>query len=94
LQAKSIALQEYVDENLAKGFICHFKFPTWTLILFVKKNDEYLQMWANYQRLKKVTKKNSYHLPVAFYYRTLKKFKSANFFTKINLMEAITLSRL
>jgi hypothetical protein len=35
---------EYLNENLEKGFIQHSKSPTDALILFVKKKDGSLQM--------------------------------------------------
>lgn len=37
LQTKLTELQNYIDKNPAKNFICHSKSPTRTPILFVKK---------------------------------------------------------
>jgi hypothetical protein len=41
-------LQEYINENLEKGFIQHFKFLVGVPILFVKKKDGFLCMCVDY----------------------------------------------
>ena len=43
-QDELATLKEYIDENLAKGFIRHSKSLAGAPILFVKKKDESLQM--------------------------------------------------
>ena len=42
------ALKEFLEENLAKGFIREFKSPTGTLILFIPKKDNGLKLCINY----------------------------------------------
>jgi hypothetical protein len=39
LQDELATFREYIDENLKKRFIRYSKFPTGSLILFVKKNN-------------------------------------------------------
>jgi hypothetical protein len=48
LQTELTALREYIDENLAKGFIQHSKSPAGAPILFVKKKDESLCLCVDY----------------------------------------------
>jgi hypothetical protein len=47
-QDELVTLREYIDENIEKGFIQHFKFPTNAPILFVKKKDGSLQFCIDY----------------------------------------------
>jgi hypothetical protein len=47
-QDEVVAFREYMNENLEKGIICHFKFPTSTPTLFVKKKDGSLEMCVHY----------------------------------------------
>jgi hypothetical protein len=46
-----LTLQEYIDENLEKGFIQHSKSPIVAPILFVKKKDGFLCMCVDYHGL-------------------------------------------
>lgn len=57
-QNELAALKDYVEENLAKGFIRHSKSPAGAPILFVKKKDGSLRMCVDYRGLNKVTIKN------------------------------------
>jgi hypothetical protein len=54
-QNELAALQEYLDENLAKNFIRHSKSPVGAPILFVKKKDGSLRMCVDYRGLNKIT---------------------------------------
>ena len=63
-QTKLIVLCEYIDENLSKKFIRHSKSLARASILFIKKNDESLRMYMDYCGLNKITKRNSYPLPL------------------------------
>ena len=56
-------LQEYIDENLANGFIQHSISPSVAPIFFVKKKDGSLGMVIDYRGLNKVTIRNRYALP-------------------------------
>ena len=57
-------LQDYLADNLVKGFIRALTSPSGVPILFVKKNDGTLQMCINYQELNHLTWKNCYPLPL------------------------------
>jgi hypothetical protein len=63
-QNELAALQEYIDENLAKNFVQYSKSPTCAPILFVKKKDGSLRMYVDYRGLNKITIKNQYPLPL------------------------------
>jgi hypothetical protein len=51
-------LQQYIDQNLEKGFIQLSKSLAGAPILFVKKKDGSLHMWINYYELNHFTIKN------------------------------------
>ena len=57
-------LREYIDENLANGFIRHSKSPARAPIFFVKKKDGSLCFVVDYRGLNKVTIRNRYALPL------------------------------
>src|SRR6202021_1696855 len=58
-------LKEYIDDNLAKGFIRHSRSPAGAPILFVKKKDGNLRLCVDYHGINNITVKNRYPLPLA-----------------------------
>ena len=84
-------LKEYIDENLAKGFIRHSKSPAGTPILFVKKKDESLQICVDYRGLNKVTIKNRY--PLLLISGLLNQLGQTKIYIKIDLRGAYNLVR-
>jgi hypothetical protein len=46
-----VALWKYIDKNLKKLFIWHYKFLTNIMILFFNKKDGFLQMCVDYRGL-------------------------------------------
>jgi hypothetical protein len=62
LPRELIVLKEFLEENLAKGFIREFKSLAGALILFVLKKDGSLRLCVNYQGLNAITIKNRYSL--------------------------------
>ena len=76
-------LHEYIDENTAKGFIQHSKFPAMAPIFSVKKKDGPLHLVVDYQGLNKVTIRNRYAL--ALISSILEYINGAKRFTKIDL---------
>jgi hypothetical protein len=57
-----VALKEFLEENLAKGFIQESKSPASTLILFALKKNGSLRLYVNYRGLNTITVKNRYPL--------------------------------
>jgi hypothetical protein len=86
------ALKEYIDENLAKGFILHSKSPAGAPILFVKKKDGSLRLCVDYRGLNSMTVKNRYPLPLIP--QLLDQLSQAKVFTKIDLRGAYNLVRI
>ena len=65
LSAKELeALRDYLDENLAKGFIRPSTSLAGYPILFVPKKDGKLRLCVNYRWLNAITVKNCYPLPL------------------------------
>ena len=86
------ALREYIDENLAKGFIRHSKSPAASPILFVKKKDGTLRLCVDYRGLNKVTVRNRYPLPLIP--ELLDRLRTGRVFSKIDLRGAYNLVRI
>ena len=63
-QTKLAALRDFLEENLAKGFIRELKSPIGAPILFVPKKDGSLWLCVDYRGLNTVTIKNCYLLPL------------------------------
>jgi hypothetical protein len=91
-QNELAALQEYLDENLAKNFIRHSKSPVGAPILFVKKKDGALRMCVDYRGLNKITIKYWYPLPLIS--GLLNQLGQAKVYTKIDLRGAYNLVRI
>jgi hypothetical protein len=86
------ALDEYLKENLEKGFIRPSTSPAGAPILFVKKSDGSLRLCVDYRGINKITIKNRYPLPLI--QESLDRLKSAKHFTKIDLRGAYNLIRI
>ena len=57
------SLDEWIKEELAKGYICPSKAPTAAPVFFVKKKDGKLRLVQDYRKLNAVTKKNKFPIP-------------------------------
>ena len=57
-------LKNYIEVNLASGFIRRFKSPACASILFIQKKDGSLQLCVDYRGLNNPTIKNRYPLPL------------------------------
>lgn len=86
------ALREYLDENLAKGFIVPSESPAASPILFVKKKDGSLRLCVDYRKLNAITVKNRYPLPLIG--DLIDQVRYAKFFSKIDLRGAYNLLRI
>ena len=86
------ALREWLDENLAKGFIQPSKSPAGAPILFVKKKDGSLRLCVDYRGLNKISIKNRAALPLIG--ESLDRLRRAKIFTKLDLRGAYNLVRI
>ena len=86
------ALREYLDDNLAKGFITPSESPAGSPILFVKKKDGTLRLCVDYRKLNDITVKNRYPLPLIG--DLLDQLRHARIYTKIDLRGAYNLLRI
>lgn len=85
-------LNNYIDENLAKGFIVPSKSPAGAPAIFVAKKDGTLRLCIDYKGLNKVTVKNRYPLPLVN--DLLDKMHGSTIFSKIDLRAAYNLVRI
>ena len=86
------ALRDYIKEHLDKGFIRPSSSPAGAPILFVKKKSGELRLCVDFRGLNKMTIKNRYPLPLIN--ELLDRFKTAKYFTKIDLRGAYNLIRI
>jgi len=91
-KTKLKTLKEWLEENLSKGFIRTLSSPAASPILFVKKNDETLQLCVNYRGLNEGTIKNRYPLPLL--QETLMRLSKARYFTCLDICGAYNLVRI
>jgi hypothetical protein len=64
LPRELVALKEFLEENLAKGFIQESKSSAGAPILFALKKDGSLRLCVDYRGLNAITVKNRYSLPL------------------------------
>lgn len=86
-----VALKDYLETNLAQGFIQPSTSPAGAPILFVKKKDGSLRLCADYRGLNAVTVKDRTALPLIS--ETLSNLRGAKVFTAIDLRGAYNLIR-
>lgn len=77
------AMNKFINENLAKGYICPSKSLMAAPFFFVAKKDGKLHPCQDYCELNKGTIKNAYLLPLID--DLLRKLKGACFFTKLDI---------
>jgi len=83
---KQEALKEFIDENLTNGFIHSTSSPHEVPVLFVKKKDGFLQLYVDFRKLNRITKKDQYPLPLIS--NLLDSPHKACIYTKIGLQHA------
>src|SRR5258707_439771 len=81
--AEQKELDDFLQENLANGRICPSKSPMGAPVFFIKKKDGSLRLMQDYQKLNKITVKNSYPLPLVSDVFT--RLCDAKFFTVLDL---------
>ena len=84
--AELTALQQYISENLTKGFIISNKAFFVSSIVFTKKPNGGLRFYVNYRKLNTITKKNRYLLPLIN--EILTQISRAKIFTKLDIRQA------
>ncbi|KAF8750509.1 hypothetical protein RHS01_09319 [Rhizoctonia solani] len=81
--AKSKALKQHIDEELATGKICPSTSSAGAPVMFVKKANGSLRLVVDYRKLNDVTHKNVYPLPRQD--DLMAKLRHAKIFTKLDL---------
>jgi len=76
-------VQNFVEDQLRKGFIRLSKFPQISLVFFVGKKDRSKQMVIDYHNLNDQTVKNNYLLPLIT--ELINNMGSKKVFTKMDL---------
>jgi hypothetical protein len=87
-----VALKEWLEENLSKGFIRASSSAAGSPILFVKKGDGSLRLCVDYRGLNEGTLKDRYPLPLI--QETLMRLSQAKYFTKLDVRGAYNLVRM
>jgi hypothetical protein len=77
------ALDKFLEENFAKGYLRPSKSPMASPVFFIKKKDGSLQLIQDYRRLNKITIKNRYPLPLAS--DIINRLTGAQYFTKFDV---------
>ena len=83
------ALKDYVDKNLAKGYIHPSKAPCGAPILFIWKKSGRLRLCINYRGLNKIAKKDRYPLPLIT--DLLDRASKARIYTALDLQDVYNL---
>ena len=76
-------LEQFITDNLAKGYIVPSKSPMASPVFFVKKKDGKLRLVQDYRKLNDATIKNRYPLPLAT--DIINKLRGAKIFTKFDV---------
>jgi hypothetical protein len=79
-----IALKEWLEKNLRKGFIRSSSSSAVSPVSFVKKADGGLRFCVDYRKLNNIFVKNRYPLPLIK--KSLNNLKGMKYFTKINIV--------
>jgi hypothetical protein len=76
-------LDQFIQENLEKGYIVPSKSPMASPVFFVKKKTGDLRLIQDYWKLNSITVKNCYLLPLAI--DIVNKLRDAKIFTKFDV---------
>ncbi|XP_073522176.1 uncharacterized protein [Phyllobates terribilis] len=90
--AETRSMSEYIEENLARGFIRKSTSPAGAGFFFVKKKDGSLRPCIDYRGLNQITVKNKYPLPLIP--ELFDRLRGARIFTKLDLRGAYNLVRI
>jgi hypothetical protein len=81
-------LDEFLEENLCRGYITPSKSPMASPIFFIKKKDGKLRLVQDYRKLNEVTIKNRCPLPLAT--DIINRLSGAKYFTKFDVQWGYT----
>ena len=76
-------LDQFLEDNLQKGYIWPSKSPLSSPVFFVKKKDGKLQFIQDYCKLNQFTVKNCYPLPLVV--NIISQLQGAQYFTKFDI---------
>ncbi len=85
-------VKEYLEENLAKGFISSSTAPYASPVLFVQKKDGSLRFCVDYRKLNAMTIRNRY--PILLVEETLARVIGCKYLTKLDIMAAFNKLRI
>ena len=85
-------VKEYLEENLAKGFISSSTAQYASPVLFVKKKDGSLRFCVDYRKLNAMTIRNRYPIPLVE--ETLARVIGCKYLTKLDIMAAFNKLRI
>jgi hypothetical protein len=77
------ALDKFIEEQLAKGYIVPSKSPMASSVFFVKKKNGELQLIQDYRKLNDITIKN--HYPLSLAADIINRLQNAKIFTKFDV---------
>lgn len=77
------ALKEFIDDNLAKGYIRPSKAPCGAPVFFVKKKDGSLRLVVDFRSLNAITRPDAYPIPLTT--ELLDRLKAAKVFTTLDM---------
>ncbi|KAI5117428.1 hypothetical protein M0805_007779 [Coniferiporia weirii] len=80
---EQLALDQFLEDNLRKGYIRPSKSPMASPFFFIRKKDNELRTCQDYRALNEGTVKNAYPLPLIS--KLMDKLKGAKYFTKLDL---------
>ena len=78
------ALDEFIDEQLAKGYICPSISPYALSFFFIKKKDGKLRPVQDYRNINKWTVRNQYPLPLIT--TLIRELGGAMIYTKLDIL--------
>ena len=89
---ETLAMSEYIQENLQRGFIRKSSSPAGAGFFFVAKKDGTLRPCIDFRGLNSITVKNRYPLPLIT--ELFDRLQGAKYFTKLDLRGAYNLIRI
>jgi len=80
---KQKELDDFLEENVRKGYIALSKSPMLSPVFFITKKDGKLRLIQDYWKLNKITIKNRYPLPLAS--DIVNRLQGTKYFTKFDV---------